>query len=137
VQALGGGAEIVGLRRDLGRVQAARAVALLDALDGLLAGPLQRHLPVLGELDARGGERAALVVGRPAHEQVLERGGVLRDAGLERLDALLELILGIELAVVHVQVLGDEMPDRRAALGQGAEGDRQPHGEAEIAEELH
>jgi hypothetical protein len=112
--------DLVRQRRDLLDEQRARALALGILASRLLAGELERPLPGVGVLGARGGQIGQRLLGERALEQcreLLGGLGVLR-AGLD--GALLEPVLRAEVAVVDVQVLRGHARDGLRALVEAA-----------------
>jgi hypothetical protein len=90
-------------------------VAVLDPVDGLLARAVQGLLGGGDVRFARLGELLGGSRGGRAGGQLREPLGVGGVPGAQLLDLGLQLVLGLEVAVVDVEVLGGAGPDRRGA----------------------
>ena len=106
--------EVLQDRGNLLRVDPARPVALLDAVDRLLARELERlRARGLERLHAGGElvERAARLVGSEQRLQVLERRIGL---GVELGDLLRSAILRLDIAVLDVEMTDDAIAARES-----------------------
>ena len=107
-------------REDGLEVVGARRVALLDGVDGLLAGALDDLVHGLVERGARGREGLGLVRAGRAGQQARERAPVALVRALQGLDRLGHLVLRGEVAVVDVEVLRDLGADALHARAHAA-----------------